>query len=685
MIAQKRAVYAFAALLLAIVGILIVPLPPWLLDLLLGINVFGSALVLMLSVTVEEPLEFSAFAPALLVATLFRLALDVSATRLILTAGATPGSVGAIIPAFGAFVVHGNLVVGLIVFSILVTIQFVVIASGSQRVAEVAARFTLDAMPGKQMAIDADVHAGVLDAEGARRKREVVQREADFYGAMDGAGKFVKGDAIAALVIVTLNLAGGIIVGIAYHGLSPLDALNTFALLSIGNALVTTLPAFLISTAMGMMVTRVASDGALGADLAAQLFARPDALRSSGALLLALALVPALPRPLFLILGAGAFAVAHAAQRQRRRGEAAAIDARERIKRNAMRRPELALGLVGVDAIAIEIGADLARLLAQPLADALLDRIGEVRRALAADIGVVLPGVRLRDDLSRDPRTYGIRVRDRFAGGGRLDLERLLAVADEAVLAGFGVAIEREPVYELPAAWIDLEARERAVNAGALVFDPISVLGSHLAEIARTHAAELVGRQELTSLLEHLRSTVPALVKEVGGDALPFGTLHRAFTLLLREGAWPRDPIAVIEAMLEANPHDPRELAEAARRAIVPDLLRRRGVAQLEPAIFDAEFEQKLAAAWCRFGSEGLDPATALALRARIGRYAAGTPRDRAAVICTAALRPALADFLLRSGIRVSVYAYGELPNEIALAPTEVIAQEEPNAVALCT
>ena len=683
--AQKRAVYAFAALLLAIVGILIVPLPPWLLDLLLGINVFGSALVLLLSVTVEDPLEFSAFAPALLVATLFRLALEVSATRLILTAGATPGAVGAIIPAFGAFVVHGNLVVGLIVFSILVTIQFVVIASGSQRVAEVAARFTLDAMPGKQMAIDADVHAGVLDAEGARRKREVVQREADFYGAMDGAGKFVKGDAIAALVIVVLNLTGGIIVGVAYHGLAPLDALNTFALLSIGNALVTTLPAFLISTAMGMMVTRVASDGALGADLAAQFFARPDALRSSGGLLLALALVPAFPRPLFLILGASAFAVAHAAQRQRRRCEAAAIDARERVKRNAMRRPELALGLVGVDAISIEIGADLARLLAQPLADALLDRIGEVRRALAADIGVVLPGVRLRDELSRDPRTYGIRVRDRLAGGGRLDLERLLAVADEAVLAGFGVAIEREPVYELPAAWIDPEARERAVNAGALVFDPISVLGSHLAEIARTHAAELVGRQELTSLLEHLRSTVPALVKEVGGGAMPFGTLHRAFTLLLREGAWPRDPVAVLEAMLEANPHDPRELAEAARRAIVPDLLRRRGVAQLEPAIFEAEFEQELAAAWCRFGSEGLDPATALALRARIGRYAATTPRDRAAVICTAALRPALADFLLRSGIRLSVYAYGELPNEIALAPTEVIAQEEPNALASCT
>ncbi|HVN68777.1 MAG TPA: flagellar biosynthesis protein FlhA [Candidatus Binatia bacterium] len=676
---HKRAVYAFAALLLAIVAILIVPLPPSLLDVLLGINVFASALILLLSVTVDDPLEFSAFAPALLIATLFRLSLDVSATRLILTDGASPGAVGAIIPAFGAFVVHGNLIVGLIVFSILITIQFVVIASGSQRVAEVAARFTLDAMPGKQMAIDADVHAGVLDADGARRKREAVQREADFYGAMDGAGKFVKGDAVAALVIVALNLTGGVVVGIAYHALSPLDALNTFALLSIGNALVTTLPAFLISTAMGMMVTRVASDGALGADLAAQLLARPDVLCSAGALLVVLALVPALPRPLFLTLGCSAFAIAYAAQSHRKRLESAAIETRERVKRNAMRRPELALALVGVDAVTIEIGADLTPLLVPPLSEALLDRIGEVRRALAADIGIVLPGVRLRDDLARDPLTYGIRVRERFAGAGRLALERLLVVADESILARLNAAIEREPVYGLPAAWMPPEARESAVNAGALVFDPISVLGSHLAEVARTHAAALVGRQELQTLFDHLRSTVPALVKEVGGDVLPFAAVHRAFALLLREGAWPRDPIVVLEAMLEARTHDPCELAEAARRAIVPDLLRRRGIPQLEPVIFEPELERKLTDGW-RHGTSALEPGAALALRARIEAYATRTPRDRAAVVCTAALRPALADFLVRSNVRVGVYAYGELPAEMALVPSEVIADTGPNA-----
>ena len=672
---MKPAVYAFAGLLLAVVAILIVPLPPWLLDLLLGLNIFGSALVLLLSVTVDDPLEFSAFAPALLFATLFRLSLDVSATRLILTQGAMPGTVGSIIPAFGAFVVHGNLVVGVIVFAILITIQFVVIASGSQRVAEVAARFTLDAMPGKQMAIDADVHAGALDVDGARRKRALVQREADFYGAMDGAGKFVKGDAVAALVIVALNLCGGIVVGMAYHGMAPLDALDTFALLSIGNALVTTLPAFLISTAMGMMVTRVASDGALGADLAAQLFARPDVLRSAGGLLVALAFVPALPRPLFFTLGIGAFALAQAAAVRLRRQRGASQRESERARRNVMRRPELALGLIGVDAVAIDLGADLTRLLIAPAADALLDRIGEVRRALAGDIGVVLPGVRLRDDLTRDAQRYAIRVRDRVAGEGRLEVDRLLAVAEEPVVSRFGT-VDREPVYGLPAAWIDHADRERALDAGALVFDPISVLGSHLAEVARTHAAELVGRQELHTLLEHLRASVPSVVKDVGTDALPIGILHRAFGLLLREGAWPRDPVGVLEVMLEAGTRDPQELAEAARRTVVPALLRRREARLLAPIAFDPEFERSLLDAWTG-GALPASAATAAAVRDRIASYAASIPRERAAVVCTAALRPLLADFLLRSGVRVSVFGYGELPPELVLEPAAVLRAHE--------
>ncbi len=667
---NRASTYAFAALLLCIVAILIVPLPPFLLDVLLGVNVFTSALVLLLSVTIEEPLQFSAFAPALLIATLFRLSLDVSATRLILTQGHIPGGAGAIIPAFGEFVVRGNLVVGLIVFAILVTIQFIVIASGSQRVAEVAARFTLDAMPGKQMAIDADVHAGVLDADGARRKRERVQKEADFYGAMDGAGKFVKGDAIAALIIVVLNLTGGVAVGVFYHGMSAVDALQTFALLSIGNALVTTLPAFLISTAMGMMVTRVAADGSLGSDLASQLFARPEILRAAGALLLALAAVPALPRPVFIVLGLSAFAGAHAAQKRKSFTAALAQHERDAAKRQAIRRPEMALGLVGVDAVCIEIGSNLAHLLASPLADALLDRIGEVRRALAAEIGIVLPGVRLRDDLTRDPNTYAIRVRDELAGEGTLQLDRMIAVAEDPILEQIDGEAAFEPVYGLPAKWIDPAQRERALERGALVFDAISIVGSHLAEAARSHAGALLGRQELQTLLEHLRATVPTVVKEIGTEALPLSAVQKAFALLLRERIWPRDPVAVLEAMIEAAPasRDPRDLAEAARRAVVPTLLRRRGVDELEPLLLDPQFERSL--------GDSLDPQLASRLRDHAQVYLAQMPPSRAALVCTTAVRPLIADFLLRSGVRLAVYSYGEIPAETRLTPASILKEE---------
>jgi flagellar biosynthesis protein FlhA len=670
----SRLTSAFAVAVLGVVAILIVPLPPPLLDALLALNVFGSALVLLISLRVEEPLEFSAFAPALLLATLFRLSLDVSATRLILTQGHDPGGVGALIPAFGAFVVRGNVVVGLIIFAILITIQFVVIASGAQRVAEVCARFTLDAMPGKQMAIDADLHAGLLEADVARRKRARVQREADFYAAMDGAGKFVKGDAIAALVIVVLNLLGGVLVGTVYHGMGPLEAIETFAILSIGNALLTTLPAFLISTAMGLMVTRVAGDGALGADLAAQLLARPDALRVAALLMLALACVPSFPAPLFAALGIVALGGAQLAQRRRRHVEDEARAAYEQRRREAVRRPETAFGLVGVDALAIDVGADLYPLLAAPNCDALLDRIADVRRALAAETGIVIPGVRLRDDPSRDPRSYALRVRDRVVGEGFLRLERLVAVGAPERLERIGGEPTTEPVYGLAARWIAYDARERALAAGALTFDAISILGSHLAETARTHAAELFGRQEFATLVEHLRASVPSVVKDVG-DVLPAGAAHRAFVHLLRERAWPRDPVTVFEALIDAAAvtRDPRDLAEAARRAIVSQQLRREGVRALRPLIVAPGFEAELVHAWSPEGGPAPDPRTAVHVRAEIARYAADASCAPHAIVATAALRPLLAELLERSGSGVAVYSFAELPPEVAVEPVAVL------------
>jgi flagellar biosynthesis protein FlhA len=678
-----RLTSAFALAVLCVVAILVVPLPPALLDVLLAFNVFGSALVLLISLRVEEPLEFSAFAPSLLLATLFRLALDVSATRLILTHGHESGGVGTLIPAFGAFVVSGNVVVGLIVFAILVTIQFVVIASGAQRVAEVCARFTLDAMPGKQMAIDADLHAGALDADGARRKRARVQREADFYAAMDGAGKFVKGDAIAALVIVVLNLLGGVLVGAVYHGMAPLDAIQTFAILSIGNALLTTLPAFLISTAMGLLVTRVAGEGALGVDLAAQLLARPDVLRVAAVLVFALAFVPAFPGVLFATLGVVALIGAQLAARAQRRVAGAQDAAREQARREAIRRPETAFGLVGVDALAIEVGADLYPLLATPNAEALLDRIGDVRRALAAELGIVIPGVRLRDDPLRDPRTYAVRVRDQIAGEGIVRLDALIAVGAPEALARIEGEATTEPVYGLAARWIGVDGRERAEAAGALAFDAISILGSHLAEIVRAHAADLVGRQEFQTLLEHLRMSVPTLVKDVGSDVLPIGIAHRAFCHLLRERAWPRDPIAVFEAFVDAAPaaRDPRELAEAARRVVVPQQLRRDGVRALRPLILDPGFEAELARMWSPEGGLAPDPATAVHVREHLTGYLAERAHAPHVLVVTAPLRPLLAEFVQRIAPGLVVYAYAELPSEVQITPAGILGA--PAAISL--
>jgi len=673
---RRAATYGFAALVLGIVAILVVPLPPAVLDALLAFNLMGSGIVLLTSLSIGDPLEFSAFAPALLIATLFRLALDVSATRLILTQGHVEGGVGALIPAFGRLVVHGNLVVGLIVFAILITIQFIVIAAGSQRVAEVAARFTLDAMPGKQMAIDADVHAGALDAEGARRKRALVQKEADFYGAMDGAGKFVKGDAIAALVIVVLNLAGGVAVGTLYHGMPPLEALDTFAILSIGNALITTLPAFLLSTAMGLMVTRVGGDGSLGLDLATQLSARPDVLRAAGTFAAALAFVPALPQVLFGTIAAGLFGIAALARRAQLHRADEERAGHEAARRAAIRRPEMALGLIGVDAISIDFGAELGALLAPPLAELLLDRIGEVRRALASDIGIVLPGVRLRDDLAREPASYAVRVRDTLAGEGSLRLDALLAVGDEGVLARLSGARTNEPVYGMPAVWIAPAAREEAMQAGALVFDPISILGSHLAEAARSHASELVGRQELHTLFEHLRAGSPSLVREIGNEGVPLAIVQRVFEALLRERVWPRDTIATLEALIDAAAitRDSRALTEAVRLAIVPAHLRRSGKSQLEPLIFAPEFESELQT-WLGDGLLAPRPEIALHLRAGVSAYVARIPRERAALVCTAALRASLSEFLRRFGLRLDVFAYGELPPELELIPAVVMGR----------
>lgn len=670
-----RPLNVLALVVLAIVAMLVVPLPPALLDLLLGFDVMGAAAVLVVALSVQDPLELAAFPALLLVATLFRLGLDVSATRLILTQGAVPGGVGTVIPAFGDFVMRGNPIVGLLLFVILIVVQLVVVTNGAQRVAEVAARFTLDAMPGKQMAIDADLHAGITDAAGARARRRVLQAEADFYGAMDGAGKFVRGDAVAAMVIVAVNLVAGFCIGIFQQHLDAATAAQTFALLSIGNALATTLPAFLLSTAMGVMVTRAASDVGLGDDLARQLLAHPGALRAVGAAMLALAAVPGLPHVAFGVLGFSGMAGGHAAARadERRRLARAQQDARRR--RVEARQPEHAVSLLGVDQLSIDVGEALLPLLDEPAGSELLARIASLRRTIALDLGVVLPGVRVRDDIRLPTRAFAIRVRDRIVARGELHADRALAVGTPAALSELMGAETIDPVTGLEARWLDSNAQ--SPNDGAIVVDPIAVLTSRLAAVAREHAASLLGRQEVQNLIDHVRKTHPAAVKGVVPEAAPLGLVQRVLQHLAREAVSVRDIVAILETIADEaeRTKDAAAIGEAARRRLAPAICARLADAKgtIHAAVPSPDFESELVGAII---SDERGPLLALDLepaRALAGKLRAHAERERglAVVACTQSLRLPLARFAETCGTKVAVLGFAEVAPGYAIHPKE--------------
>jgi flagellar biosynthesis protein FlhA len=662
----------FAGIILGIVGIFIVPLPPVLLDVLFAFDLVFAGMVLVTSIVIREPIEFAAFAPLLLIATLFRLSLDVSATRLILTKADVPNGVGSLIPAFGAFVVQGNLVVGIIIFAILTTIQFVVIASGAGRVAEVAARFTLDALPGKQMAIDAELHAGAIDQATAKLRRRTVQREADFFGAMDGAGKFIKGDAIAALVIVLLNLVGGVVIGVVMHGKAFDEALSTYALDSIGNALLTTLPSFLLSTSMGLLVTRVSADGSLGADVVTQVLGRPMVLRIAGTFACALALIPAMPHLVFMLLGVGLFVLASVTAKRTRVEAAATERERNNRRRTTSRRPEVALSRIGVDAMTLYLGRDVLTLCDGDAGEALLDRIADVRRVLASELGIVLPGIRLRDRLEGDPTVYAIAVRGEVVAGGQLRLDALLAVAEEEKLSLLDGETTRDPVYGLAARYISPELKEFAMQSGALVFDPTTILTSHLAEVARNHAAKFLGRQELQTLLDHLRASVPAVVKDVMSERIGIASVLRVLQGLLQEKIWPRDLVAVLESLVDAHMQgmDERGIMNALRARMVPLQLKRQGITHLTPLLLDPQFEHALREAWqTPQGAAQADPRLLTTLRDAVVRYAQTAIRAQSAMLCSGSIRSDCARFVQRLGVDVPVYAFSEIASDIIIQP----------------
>ena len=563
---EKYSDIMVAVFIITIVGMMIIPLPTVLLDLLLTLNITLAVIIVMVAIYNIEPLDFSVFPSLLLIATLFRLALNVSSTRLILL----EGHAGEVIAAFGNFVVGGNAVVGFIVFVILIIIQFIVITKGAERVAEVAARFTLDAMPGKQMSIDADLNAGLISDKEARERRSNIQREADFYGAMDGASKFVKGDAIAAIIIIVINIVGGFIIGMVQRDLDVLQALQTYTLLTVGEGLVNQIPALLISTATGIVVTRAASDSNLGSDLTRQLINNPRVFFIACGVLLLLGLIPGLPGIPFLTISLITGVIGYALIKTQQSDVQTEMSQQEEIEKEEVRKPENIIALLQVDPMELEIGYSLIPLVDVSQGGDLLDRVVMIRRQCALELGLIVPTIRIRDNIQLKPSIYVIKLKGIEIARGELMLDHFLAMDSGAAFESVPGIETVEPAFGLPALWIQETYREQAELAGYTVVDPVSVLATHLTEIIRGHAAEILGRQEVQTLVESVKQNNATVVEELTPNLLSIGEIQKILGNLLREKISIRDLVTIFETAADYAQltKDTEILTEYVRHAI---------------------------------------------------------------------------------------------------------------------
>ncbi len=561
-----------AVAIITIVVMMIIPLPTLLLDILLAFNITFSLIIIMVAIYNTEPLDFSVFPSLLLIVTLFRLALNVSSTRLILL----EGYAGEVIMAFGNFVVGGNAVVGFIVFVILVIIQFIVITKGSERVAEVAARFTLDAMPGKQMSIDADLNAGLISDTDARLRRKKIQREADFYGAMDGASKFVKGDAIAAIIIIIINIVGGFIIGMIQRDMGAVQALQTYTLLTVGEGLVNQIPALLVSTATGIVVTRAASEANLGHDIATQILTNPRMFFIAGAVLIALGLVPGLPGIPFSVLGLSAAGIGYVLRQAIRSQAVEESNLEEQKEIEEVRKPENIVSLLQVDPMELEIGYSLIPVVDVSQGGDLLDRVVMIRRQCALELGLIVPTIRIRDNIQLKPNSYIVKLRGAEIAKGELMLDHYMAMNPGSVFEEIPGIATVEPAFGLPALWVPEGLRERAEMAGYTVVDPISVLATHLTEIIKSHADEILGRQETQTLIDAVKQHNPAVVDEVIPAMLSLGDLQKVLGNLLRERVSIRDMVTILETLGDYAPlsKDTELLTEYVRHALARQISR---------------------------------------------------------------------------------------------------------------
>jgi flagellar biosynthesis protein FlhA len=666
-----------------IVTMLVIPLPAALLDLFITLNISIGLAIVVATLYLNRALDFASFPSLLLLTTMFRLAINVSVTRLILT----KGDAGDVVAAFGHFVVGGNVVVGLVIFLILIVIQFVVVTNGAGRVAEVGARFTLDAMPGKQMAIDADLNAGLITDEEARNRRAEISREADFYGAMDGASKFVKGDAMAAVLIVMINLIGGIVVGVMQMGLPFSEAIQHFSLLTVGDGLAAQIPALLISVATGIIVTRAASDTDLGSDIASQIIGQRKAPMVAGAVICAFALVPGLPKLPFLFIGGGFLALGWA---MRDGGPLAVEDAAiaaaalADAEGTAVPTPrDAALEALPLDPLELAIGFGLVPLVDAGAGGTLLSRVSVIRRQIASDLGMVIPPVRIHDELGLDSHEYVLKVRGMEVARGRLMAGHQLAMdPGDAVGQLPGGVPTTEPAFGLPATWVNDGQRAEAEALGFTVVDGESVIVTHLTETIRAHAADLLSRQDVRQLLEQLKESNAAVVEEVVPDVLTLGEIQRVLQALLSEGVSIRDLGAIVEAVGDKArvTRDPSLLAEYARQALgrtitaphVDSEQRLRAIA-LDPAV-----EQEVASAIAQT-SDGeylaMDPTRAqalvTALRTQVEHgVARGT---RPVLLCSARVRRHLRRLVEQAIPQLAVCSYNEIAPGISVETIGVV------------
>lgn len=593
---MKLADISISGLILAIIMIIIIPLPTGLLDTLLILNITISIFIMLATLYIKETLEFSVLPTLLLITTLFRLALNLSSTKLIL---GNSGNAGKVIETFGHFVIGDNLVVGVVAFIIIVAIQFIVITKGAERVSEVAARFTLDAMPGKQMAIDADLNTGAIDEATARKRRQNIQREADFYGAMDGASKFIKGDAIISIIITLVNIIGGLIVGIVLGGMPAGDAINVYTLATVGDGLVGQIPALLISTSTGIVVTRSNSGTSFGTDLIRELLSNPDTILLSGYILVVLGLVPGLPKLQIYVLAAVLLLVGFRLRgREKKAQELPQPEAVSDKLAEEKRKPENVLNLLQVEPLELEFGYGLIPMVDKSLGGDLLDRIVMIRRQCAIDLGIVVPSIRLRDNVRLNTNEYVLKIQGEEVAHGEVMPDHFLAINSDGAEETISGIETVEPTFGLPALWITKKQREKAEMFGYTTIDPPSVVTTHLIEIIKNHAFELMNRQQTQMLVDNLAKQQPALVEEVVPKLYSYGELQKILVGLLKENVPIKNLAVILESLADNGQtgHNMDELLEKVRQSL-SRVITSRFLSSNETAVvtLDSELEQLIA------------------------------------------------------------------------------------------